>query len=257
MYPQANLTSPMESVIIVRKAPGTQLEFKKGVIQDDAFRPEDCQVYGGTNAAIGVALCLARSRSSPGPIVAGKNTIEPCAPLSWMLTSLVRPGVYSCIAGASQTGCLVEESGIVPNVTTTMAVYERTATSICGARNNSILSVSDLGELQPNDVIDIAALKLAIGWLFNYAASDTPAMSSVAFWFWLAPVQTSTYRNTWEQNAYATLQSLLAFSLWEFNINNNGNVNLTLQGMQQYLSLPAEFQTKATIGHEYTRFVLK
>lgn len=173
-----------------------------------------------------------------------------------MLTLLVRPGVYSCIAGVSQTGCLVEELGVAPNATTTVAVFERTATSICGARNNSILSVSDLSEPQPNDTIDIAALKLAIGWLFNQTASDTPAMSSVAFWFWLAPVETSTYRKIREQNAYTTLQSLLAFSLWEFSINNNGNVNLTLQGMQQYLSQPAEFQTKATISHEYTRFVM-
>lgn len=70
------------------------------------------------------------------------------------------------------------------------------------------------------------------------------------------PVETSTYRKIREQNAYTTLQSLLAFSLWEFSINNNGNVNLTLQGMQQYLSQPAEFQTKATISHEYTRFVM-
>lgn len=79
MYPQPNLTSPTESVIIVRKAPGTQLEFTKGVSQSDAFRPEDCQVYGDTNATIGVALCMAPSRSSPGSVIAGKKEMEPFA----------------------------------------------------------------------------------------------------------------------------------------------------------------------------------
>lgn len=99
--------------------------------------------------------------------------------------------------------------------------------------------------------VNMTALHRAVGWLLNYTASGLPAESSINFWFWFDP--SSIYSAVWEGNAYTTLQSLLAFIIWEFCTNNNENPALQT-GSQS--ALPAPFQTTASISVPYTRFVL-
>lgn len=135
-----------------------------------------------------------------------------------------------------------------------MNIYNRQANTICAALNNSILSVYELGDPQLDYDVNITALHLAVGWLLNYTASGLPAESSINFWFWFAP--SGTYNSFWESNAYTTLQSMLAFILWEFSINNNENPALLSEQSGQRPSLPSVFQTTASICQPYTKFVL-
>ncbi|TKA78160.1 hypothetical protein B0A55_03899 [Friedmanniomyces simplex] len=135
-----------------------------------------------------------------------------------------------------------------------MTVYNRQATTVCGARNNSILSVYDLGDPQLDEGVNITALRLAVGWLLNYTAAGLPAESSLNFWFWFDP--TGTYSSIWEANAYTALQSLLAFILWEFCTNNNENPAVAAEQTGGQPNLPAAFQTTASLSEPYTRFVL-
>ena len=135
-----------------------------------------------------------------------------------------------------------------------MTVYNRQMTTVCAASNNSILSVYDLGASELNQAINITALHLAVGWLLNYTASGLPAESSINFWFWFAP--SGTYTSLWEANAYTTLQSLLAFIIWEFCTNNNENPAVVPEESGELPNLPAAFQTTASISQPYPRFVL-
>lgn len=127
-------------------------------------------------------------------------------------------------------------------------------TTVCAASNNSILSVYNLGDPQLDLAVNLTALHLAVGWLLNYTASGLPVESSINFWFWFAP--SGTYRYLWEANAYTTLQSLLAFILWEFCANNNENPAVTPETSGEQPILPPAFQTTASISQPYTRFVL-
>ena len=102
--------------------------------------------------------------------------------------------------------------------------------------------------------VNITALHLAVGWLLNYTASGLPAESSINFWFWFDP--SGTYNSIWETNAYTTLQSMLAFILWEFSTNSNGNPALASEQSGRQPILPSVFQTTASICQPYTKFVL-
>ena len=135
-----------------------------------------------------------------------------------------------------------------------MTVYNRQANTVCAASNNSILSVYDLGDPQLDLAVNITALHLAVGWLLNYTAASLPAESSINFWFWFAP--SGTYSSLWEINAYTTLQSMLAFILWEFCTNNNENPAVAPEQSGGQPVLPSAFQTTASICQPYTKFVL-
>ncbi|EXJ83373.1 hypothetical protein A1O1_06995 [Capronia coronata CBS 617.96] len=235
MYPQPTPTSPLstDAAIIIDHAPGTQVDFARGLDPLDGFLAQDCVVYGSDSSIVGVQFCLAESQVSPGSVLAG---------------------VFACSAGTQGGVCRISGHGHVPNVSATMTVYSRRASSVCAASNNSILSVYDLGDPEPEFAVNISALHLAAGWLLNYTASGLPAVSSLNFWFWFA--QSDTYSAIWEANAYTTLQSMLSFILWEFCTNNNENpaVKPELSGGQP--NLPASFQTTASVCQPFTRLVL-
>lgn len=163
-------------------------------------------------------------------------------------------GIFACPNGIQAGSCRISQPGPVPNVSTTMTVYNRQATTVCAASNNSILSVYDLGDPQLDLAVNITALHLAVGWLLNYTASGPPAESSINFWFWFTP--SGTYSSIWEANAYTTLQSLLAFIFWEFCTNNNENPVVAPEQTGGQPALSAAFQTTASISVPYTRFVL-
>jgi hypothetical protein len=118
------------------------------------------------------------------------------------------------------------------------------------ARSNfSILSLTDTGPPTQNSDIDLGAFRSALNWLLDYNASAIPATSSIAEHFWTAQDQlTNEY---WSGVPYQTLQSILAFPLWQFNANNYGNIQLVDRTVIS--TLPPEFYTKASIVAPYTR----
>ncbi|GAB7329342.1 hypothetical protein MBLNU13_g01137t1 [Cladosporium sp. NU13] len=132
-----------------------------------------------------------------------------------------------------------------------MTVSDRRMTATCGARNNSILSVTDLGEPHVLEDIDLVALQRAVAWLLDYHAAGLPAQSIVNFWLWYNP--SKAYNSMWETDSYVTLQSLLSFFLWRFTANNNGNPDVAKEAMD---TLPDAFRTTASLSEPYTRFVL-
>lgn len=135
-----------------------------------------------------------------------------------------------------------------------MTMYNRRATAVCAASNNSILSTYDLGIPQQDLAINITGLQMAMGWLLNYTASGLPIESSLNFWFWFDP--SGTYDSIWQANTYTTLKSTLSFIIWEFCTNNNQNPNVKPEQTGGQPLLSEAFQTTASLCQPYTRFVL-
>lgn len=99
---------------------------------------------------------------------------------------------------------------------------------------------------------DVAGLKEAFNWLFNFTAAGIPAPSSLAEYFWAGQDQLDS--EYWSIEPYQIFQSILAYPFWLFNPNNFGNVNLDAQTISP--DLPAEFYTTASIGNPYERIVV-
>lgn len=89
--------------------------------------------------------------------------------------------------------------------------------------------MTDLGEPQVLEDIDIVALRRAVAWLLDYSAAELPAQSSVSFWLWYNP--SKAYNSMWEADSYITFQSLLSFILWRFTANNNGNPDVAKEAI--------------------------
>lgn len=162
--------------------------------------------------------------------------------------------VYPCPKGLQGVNCLTNSSLTSSNISVTMTVYTRQASTVCDPSNNTIISVHNLGDPKLDSTIDLTALKLAVSWLLNYTASHLPAESSIDFMFWFSP--SSTYQKLWETNAYNTLQSVLAWVIWEFSTNNNENPAVAVEQKSRPPHLPSQFHTNATVSQPYTRLVL-
>lgn len=63
--------TPTDGTIVIHDAPGTQIEFSKGLGDGDRFLAQDCVVYGSEKSLVGVYFCLAASRVKEGSIIAG------------------------------------------------------------------------------------------------------------------------------------------------------------------------------------------
>ena len=76
MYPQPSPPPSANSTIIIRDAPGTQIDFAQGLDASDRFLSQDCTVYGNENSVVGVEFCLAMSHVSEGSVLVGRLSIE-------------------------------------------------------------------------------------------------------------------------------------------------------------------------------------
>jgi hypothetical protein len=160
--------------------------------------------------------------------------------------------IYVCTNGTSNGQCLT--SGMAPNISTTFTVYSRQATTICARSNNSILTVSDLTSPAQNTNIDITAFGTAMAWLLDYTSAKLPPVSSIAFFFWNSQMQLSS--DFWSTEEYTSLQSLLTFVLWLFNVNNYGNSIMRQSPNQEITYLPPEYSTNASICNPYVKVVV-
>lgn len=254
MYPQLSPSQSSNTVVSIYNASATQLDFSHGLASPDKFSAQDCTVYGDENSYVVVKFCLAQSQVMAGALIAGETLSSLTLSFKIMhLTTHVE--VSACTNGTAAGECLTTTPGFAPNISTTLAVYNRQATTVCSSTNNSILSVSDLGVPVMNPSMNITDLHLAVGWLLNYSAAGIPPESSINFMFWFDP--SSSYESVWETNAYNTLQSLLGFVIWEFSENNNGNPAVSdPEAKGQMPGLPQEFHTQASICDTYLRFVI-
>jgi hypothetical protein len=93
-----------------------------------------------------------------------------------------------------------------------------------------------------------------MAWLLDYTSAKLPPISSIAFLFWNSQMQLSS--NFWSTDIYTALKSLLAFVLWEFNVNNYGNPIMRQSPLQEITYLPPEFSTTASICNTYVKVVV-
>ncbi|ORY14471.1 hypothetical protein BCR34DRAFT_560515, partial [Clohesyomyces aquaticus] len=216
-------------LVNIERIPASHIQFRGGMSQEDAFRNEDCDVYGSGGFLIGIKMCVAKSRAFPGSIAAG---------------------VFVCTNGTDSGEC--ERPLARPNITTTMSVYKRTATIVASRTNFTISDVSHFGPAEQNSAIDIASFRKGLAWFLDFNASAIPPPSSVAEHFWNAQEQMAN--PYWSSELNRLLQSMLAFPLWYFQPNNYGNPDLQMKDMID--NLPKEFYTKARITRPFTRMII-
>lgn len=258
MWPQINDSVPVGLVVHIDNAPAMRLDFAQGLnTSDDYFSPASCAIYG--DGIVALMFCLEKSATHHDALKAGTQLITlflcPTADL-WEIASLTLTlGVYVCENGVQNGECRAGNSGSTHNVTTTFSVAAYTASSITGAENNTILSVSSIAATELKSSVDVEALSLAVGWLLNYTAAHLPEQSSVVFGFW--ETGPASYHAIWQASAYNLLKSTLAFLLWEFTPNNNGNPAVAnAESNNQTPDLPAEFHAKASVCQPFIRFVI-
>ena len=158
--------------------------------------------------------------------------------------------MFVCNNGTQDGVCVSEPFS--PNLTTTFTIYSRQSDIVTARSNFSILTVSEMTPAVPNTDLDLDEYRAAFRWLLNFTAADIPAPSSIAEYFWSAPLQlTSDY---WSPGPRTAFQSIMAYPLWFFNDNNVGNINL-LEDIAVG-SLPNEFRTTASIASPHTKIVV-
>ena len=87
-------------------------------------------------------------------------------------------------------------------------------------------------------------------WLLDFNKAGIPAPTALAEYFWSAPLQlTNEY---WSSGPWTAFQSVLAYPLWFFSANNNGNIDL----LNPDQDLSQDFYTTASIASPYTRVVV-
>jgi hypothetical protein len=126
-----------------------------------------------------------------------------------------------------------------------MTAFRRRASTTCTLTNNTILSVSNLGE-PIQSPIDVNGLEIALNWLLNFTAAGLPVISSIPYLFWNADEKVGV--RDWSVDAYRSFKSILTFPIWEFAPNNYGDPFKE--------PLPDEFHTTAAICKPYDRIVV-
>src|ERR1700712_2421615 len=132
-------------------------------------------------------------------------------------------GIFICPNGAQDGQCNLNGTRLLPNITSTVTIYGRTATVATFRSNYTIFSVSDLGKPKLDPEVDLVAFRQAIDWLLDFSPANIPATSSIVQFFWSGQPQIDN--RLWAE-LYNTFQSILAFPNWLFNANNFGNIEL-------------------------------
>jgi hypothetical protein len=92
--------------------------------------------------------------------------------------------------------------------------------------------------------VDVGALGSALNWLLNSTAQGLPAASSLIFLF--SNAAPGGNYDEWSIITYPSLQSILAFPIWEFSIKGGSTEG----------SLPPEFHTSASLSNPLDKIVL-
>lgn len=70
--PWAPTDHPEAPIVQVYNSPAAQMQFQKGIAEQEEFQDADCTVYGNNDYVIGVKFCFAPSQVLPGSYIAGK-----------------------------------------------------------------------------------------------------------------------------------------------------------------------------------------
>ena len=162
------------------------------------------------------------------------------------------PAIYVCDNGTVDGVCQ-SNSPTPPVMNTTFRLYTTSASLVVSRFNNSILSASDASTPIPDYSLDVQSYRSALRWILNYTAAGIPAPSSPVEYFWSAPEQLSS--QYWSSGPRQAFQSLLAYPLWFFNVNNVGNLALW-NGQSDDFTLPEQYQTTASVASPLNKIVV-
>lgn len=59
-------------LVNIDKLPAIQVQFKRTMNDTESFLDGDCTVFGRTGFVIGIKMCVAKSKSLPGSMIAGR-----------------------------------------------------------------------------------------------------------------------------------------------------------------------------------------
>jgi hypothetical protein len=224
--PPLNLTD--NPVILLDEVPSYRIDFQRDATEDVA--DGDCDLYFQHPFVIAIRFCVAPSHVQQGS---------------------VHVSLQVCDNGTSGDTCL-SNSAVSPSLNTTFSLSVLTTSLVVARSNYSILSVSRESAAIPDYSLDVASYRTALRWLLNFTASGIPAPSSAVEYFWASPEElTSDYWSIGQRQAF---QSVLAYPLWFFNVNNAGN--LLWGGNNSDLILPEEFYTTASVASPFTKIVV-
>lgn len=171
------------------------------------------------------------------------------ASLTIELTNLV--GLYVCTNGTTATGeCL--NSGAVLDLSLTMSIYQRLASTVNSRLNGTIMTITELGTPSQVTDLDLDSLRKAIFWILDYKDQNIPVTSTLAFWFWAYLQENSKPYSQYDE--YKALESLLTLPLWLFQSNSYANPNMNATSPNAMVTyLPPEFTTTASIARPYDK----
>ena len=217
-----------DPVIVLDNVPSYQLDFQRDT--NEPVFGDDCDLYWQHPYLIAIRFCVASSQVTEGS---------------------VHVSLQVCDAGTSGADCL-SKFPISPSINTTFSLSALTTSLVVSRSNYSVLTLSQASTPIPDHSLDIESYRTALRWLLNYTASPIPGPSSVVEYFWASPEELQS--NDWSVGSRQTLQSLLAYPLWFFNVNNAGNLAWGNNGTD--LVLPEAFYTTAMVAKPFTKVVV-
>jgi hypothetical protein len=225
-YPPSNTAG--SPVILLEEVPSYRIDFERDTGED--LSDEDCDLYYQHPYLFAIRFCVAPSRLEEHSI---------------------HVALQICINGTSGNTC-ISDSPVPLFMNTTFSLYALSTSLVVSRSNYSILSLSQASAAIPDYSLNISSYRSALRWLLNFTASGIPAASSAVEYFWASPDQLSS--DSWSTGQLQAFQSLLAYPLWFFNVNNGGNLALSGGGIA--LGLPEEFYTTASAASPYTKIVV-
>ena len=221
-----NLTD--DPVILLHSVPSYRIDFIRATTE--TFNDEDCEVYWQNPWLIAIRFCVAPSRLQQGSVHAGFEV---------------------CAGGTVGSTCLYNSTPPA-GMASTFSLYSLTTSLVVSRSNYSILSISHASPAVPDYSLDVPAYRDALRWLLNFTASGIPAPSSAVEYFWASPEELAS--DYWSVGSRQAFQSLLAYPLWFFNVNNAGNLDWNRKNTT--LVLPDEFYTDASVASPFTKIVV-
>jgi len=158
-----------------------------------------------------------------------------------------------CTNGTNaENQCLNE--GQVLNISATLSIYTRQASTINARSNYSILSVNEIGPPSQVTDTDIATLRQAIKWLLDYTAAGIPPDSAFITIFWDDRLQLANFQ--WSKDLIVAFQSMIVVPMWFFSVSNYGNVQVQKSPTSMLPNLPPEFTTTASLARPHSKIAI-
>ena len=169
--------------------------------------------------------------------------------------SLSDTELFVCSNGTNAEHECINE-GPVLNLTTTLSIYTRKATTINARSNWTILSVPELSPPTKINDTDIAELRAAIRWLLDYDAAGIPPVSAFMTLFWNSGARTQFTSSDWTTDLIRAFRSMMLVPMWFFTVTNYGNPALRPSPDALVTIFPPEFTTSASLARPSSKIII-